>query len=175
MAPTILKIISMPIAKLRHHPKNPRIHPEDNLSGIMNSLDKFGQRAPLVIWGVHNYVIIGNGRLESMKRLGWKSVQVHRADDLSNDEALAFCVADNKSGDTSYFDPQALMSLMDSFKEGGADVSLTGFTPTEVKDLFAENAYTDTPTPGILRKDYIEPPFSVLSARGGEWQDRKRE
>lgn len=40
------------------------------------------------------------------------------------------------------------------------------------RDLFGDAARPDPA--GIMRKEFLVPPFSVLSARDGEWQERKR-
>ena len=56
------------------------------------------------------------------------------------------------------------------------DLPLIGFSGDELKDLLGEEP--DTPAPGngagSLSDRFGIPPFSVLNAREGWWQDRKR-
>ena len=62
------------IAELSLDPTNARKHSDKNLSAIAASLNKFGQRKPIV---VHRGVVLaGNGTLEAAKSLGWSEIEV---------------------------------------------------------------------------------------------------
>ena len=64
-----MKIETVPLADLREDPENARRHPEKNLKAIRGSLERFGQRLPLVVRD--GIVVVGNGRLKVMRELGW--------------------------------------------------------------------------------------------------------
>jgi len=114
-----MQVIRMPVSRLKPHPENTRVHDEENISGIMRSLNKYGQRTPIVVWSKRNWVIKGCGTLEAIRRLGWTHVDVTRADELSGDEARAYSIDDNVTSDLSEFDDEVLRNtLMDLDKRG---------------------------------------------------------
>jgi hypothetical protein len=145
----------MPLRVLNHHPKNPRIHDERNIQAIMVSIKEFKQLAPLVIWGRQNYVIAGNGRLEAMKRLGWKEAEILRADHLTEDQALAYMLADNKTTDLSSFDFQLVADIMGGLHKKGVDLATTAFADFETEPLLQSEwrppSEADMPTDGDKR------------------------
>ncbi|KKL76444.1 hypothetical protein LCGC14_2044860, partial [marine sediment metagenome] len=71
------------------------------------SLERFGQRAPLVVR--EGMVVAGNGRLRAMLELGWTEASVTSADDLNYEEARAFALVDNRSSELARWDDVKLM------------------------------------------------------------------
>ena len=94
-----MKVESVAVSSLVLDPSNARKHDQKNLDAIKGSLAKFGQRIPLVV-GRNNVVLSGNGRLKAAQALGWKTIEITRAEDLTATEAAAFSLADNQ-GNTS--------------------------------------------------------------------------
>ena len=95
------------ITDLSLDPKNARKHSARNLEAIAASLEKFGQRKPIV---VHRGVVLaGNGTLEAAKTLGWTEIEVAEVpDDWDNDTAKAYALADNRTAvlDDPNFQPE---------------------------------------------------------------------
>ena len=52
------------------------------------------------------------------------------------------------------------------------DISLIGFSESEIDDLLKADE-DGGPGAGLLAERFMIPPFSVLNARGGWWQERK--
>jgi len=134
-----LRIKSISVSKLKPHQKNARIHNEKNLVSIMRSLEAFGQRTPIVVWK-NNFVIKGCGTLEAAKRLGWETIQTVDASFLSEDNALIYAVADNKSSDISRFDLDKLSSQFADFEKKNLDLSASGFKTFEIKPLIERSS-----------------------------------
>lgn len=65
------------VSKLKHHPKNKEIYRLSSIEELMDSISEFGLLQPLVI-DQNNQVISGNRRFESIKRMGWKNVEVEQ-------------------------------------------------------------------------------------------------
>jgi len=129
------RLIEMKLSSLNFHPKNPRDHDEGNLKDIMESYENFGEMQPVVVWGMKNYVIVGNGRLEAATRLGLKVLSIVRADHLTKDEAESYMIADNKSSDSSKFNKELLADMFQGLHGRGADLSQTGFSRFEIEPL----------------------------------------
>jgi hypothetical protein len=127
----MLKVENVPIKSVKQHPKNVRLHDERNLEAIMRSLKEFGQLKPIVV-GQNNYVLAGNGTLESALRLGWKEINIVRVK-LKTPDELAFMIADNKTTDLSEFDWHSLAEVMKELPENRLDA--TGFQAFEREPL----------------------------------------
>ena len=63
------------VSTLTHHPKNREIYDLSSIDELMLSISEVGLLQPLTI-DTRNQVISGNRRFESIKRLGWKEVEV---------------------------------------------------------------------------------------------------
>jgi len=74
---------------------NARTHGENNLVAINRSLARFGQRKPVVVRG--GAVVAGNGTVMAARMLGWTHIAAVMADDLSEEEARAYGLADNQT------------------------------------------------------------------------------
>jgi hypothetical protein len=170
-----MQLTTVPITNLRPHPKNPRLHNEANLKAICDSLQKHGQVDPLVVGRDGRTLLGGHGRMEAMQRLGWKTCQVVRVGHLDDKGELALCVALNKTGDLSHFDPEMLASIFRDLGESPAQVEElgVGFTRGEVYTLLTPDSATAGK--GSLQARFGAPPFSVLDGRAGYWLERKVE
>lgn len=127
--------------QLQAHPKNVRVHPEENIQAIMKSLQKFGQRTPIVVWtnpeltNEAPYILKGNGTHEAIKRLGWDRIYYVDASHLPTGEAEAYAIADNKTGDMSHFDFSKLAEVMRNLDGQKIDLESTGFRKFELEPL----------------------------------------
>lgn len=67
------------VSSLKHHPLNQEIYDLSSIEDLMKSISEVGLLQNLVI-DQDNQVVSGNRRLESVKRLGWKSVECERVE-----------------------------------------------------------------------------------------------
>jgi hypothetical protein len=87
-------------------------------------------------------------------------------------------IADNKLALNAGWDDEMLGLELSELGDAGFDLELIGFTQEEIDALGAENGggeetLGDEPK-GNLSDRFMIPPFSVLNAREGWWQNRKR-
>lgn len=75
------------VSLLGHHPKNKEIYDLSSIEELMESILQVGLLQPLVI-NRKNQIISGNRRFESIKRLGWKEVEVNVIEVKEGDEEL---------------------------------------------------------------------------------------
>lgn len=130
-----MKIEMVAVESLSFDDANARIHPPENRAHLRASLDKFGQRKPIVI--THdNIVIAGNGTLLAATELGWKKIAVVRApEDWSEEMVRAFAIADNRSTDLSTFDENVLREQLASLEIAEFDFDALGFNEAELAKL----------------------------------------
>lgn len=82
------------VNKLKHHPLNKDIYELSSIDELSKSIKEMGLLEPLVI-DKKNQVISGNRRLEAIRKLGLKKVEVKRVD-VSNEEVGLHLVHYNK-------------------------------------------------------------------------------
>ena len=125
-----MTISEVSLASIKPHPKNARKHDGRNIQVIMQSLQHFGQRTPLVV-GKGGLILKGCGTFAAMQRLGWKSAQVIKVTTLTPAQELAYSIADNKSSDLSDFDYESLSGTLRFLKDLKFDLDSTGFADYE--------------------------------------------
>lgn len=144
-----LEVRVVPTSSLTLDPANARKHGTRNLSAIASSLRDFGQRKPLVVHG--SVVVAGNGTLEAALSLGWERIAVALCPaDWTLEQARAYALADNHTGDLSEWDPTVLADQLIELDAVGWDLSAYGFqqlTPPGSKGSFLDDMRDDTPPP----------------------------
>ena len=128
-----MNLETVAIESLNLDPNNARKHSKRNLDAIAASLEKFGQRKPIV---VHNgTVIAGNGTLEAAKSLGWTEIGITRCpDDWDADTAKAYALADNRSSELAEWDDLVLANQLLDLDGMGWDITELGFNQRNLPD-----------------------------------------
>lgn len=121
-----MNVESVSIDSLDLDPRNARKHDAKNLKAIADSLEQFGQRKPIVVWG--KTVVAGNGTLAAARSLGWSEIAVARVPgDWSSDQVKAYALADNRSAELAVWDEQVLASQLLELQQAEFDIELLGF------------------------------------------------
>lgn len=195
---TSLLPLAVPIDEPQLLKGNPRV---GNIDAVAKSLDKFGQRKPIVCRRDTKEVVAGNHTLQGARRLGWTEIAAVWTDD-DDATAKAFALADNRTSELGTYDDDALAAMIADVLE--ADESLLEAASYDLDDLEAlldqtsgpvdldepddeEGPKGDNPLAGVKKQEapatrhatlslfdrFMVPPFSILNAREGWWQDRK--
>lgn len=130
----------MPMSQLQQDPKNSRLHGDSNLSRIMTALRLHGQQKPIVV-SKDNIVIAGNGTLEAARRLGWSQINVV-VSELTGQQAAAYAIADNRTGETSSWDYSALATMLKELESQSIPLEATGWAPDEVTNFIGAVEWT---------------------------------
>ena len=90
----------MKLYKIKSNPNNPRLIKDDKFEKLKKSIEEFPKMMELrpIVINSDNIVLGGNMRLKALKDLGYKDVPgewIKRAEDLTDDEARRFIIADN--------------------------------------------------------------------------------
>ena len=142
-----LNVQSCPVADLVPDPRNARQHSDRQVKQIARSIESFGFNVPILVDGA-GQVVAGHGRLLAARRLGWSEVPTIRLDHLSEAQARAFAIADNRLTDTSTWDETLLAENLRMLSELDLtfDIEATGFTMGEI-DLRIEGLNGAVPGP----------------------------
>ncbi|HEU4753014.1 MAG TPA: ParB N-terminal domain-containing protein, partial [Armatimonadota bacterium] len=108
--------LAVPIEDLKHHPENPK---QGDVDAIVASLERFGQIRPIVVQKSTMFVCAGNHTLKAARALGWTEIAAALID-LSDEDALAYVLADNRTADLGGYDDVALAAALDRLMEMGA-------------------------------------------------------
>lgn len=121
--------LTIDLDKLIHLDGNPR---RGNIEAITASYQQFGQIRPIVVRDNSDgtfTVIAGNHQVRAAKKLGWTKIAAVIYDS-TEEEAVAFALADNRTTELGFTDPQLLNEMI-------SDIS------AEYQDLFVELGWDD--------------------------------
>ena len=98
-----LSIERLSIEEFHLSPGNTRKHSERQIAQIALSIKSFGFNVPILIDSA-NVVRAGTGRVLAGKRLGLRELPAVRLAHLTDAQAKAFSIADNRLAETSTWD-----------------------------------------------------------------------
>ena len=112
---------------LKPYERNAKIHGEEQIELLMNSIREFGFLSPcLVERGTFN-LIAGHGRVEAAKRLGMEKVPCVFVEDITEEQRRAYILADNRLTELGTWDMDMVNIELGELDDMGFDVSVTGF------------------------------------------------
>ncbi|MDP3495090.1 MAG: DNA methyltransferase [Hyphomonadaceae bacterium] len=156
------------IDDLKPDPKNPRQHSKKQIRQIANSIEAFGFNAPALVDGSLK-VIGGHARIQAARLAGMTEVPTVCLDHLSEAQAQAYMIADNRLTENSVWDDQLLAI---TFKELSAleldfDLEDTGFEMGEI-DFRIESL--DQSPPDDEHLEDVQPlPGPAVTKPGDRW------
>lgn len=170
----------VPLSELIPYARNARTHSDEQVDQIVASMLEFGWTIP-VLRDEKGEVIAGHGRLLAAERLGYDSAPAMTARGWTAKQIRAYRIADNKLALNSGWDVKLLAAELGELTDMTA---LIGFGEGDLEALLLADdegeggAGRTPPTIEEARQTLAErfglPPFSVLNAREGWWQERKR-
>lgn len=164
------------VKSLLAYPRNPRTHSEQQVEQLAASMKEYGWTIPVLV-DEQGIVIAGHGRLQAAAKLGIDEVPVMVARGWTDQQKASYRIWDNQSGLLSGWDEDMLRLELTDLKLEGYDLSLTGFDDVQLVQFVSGLPGADATRQqgmGTLSDRFGVPPFSVLNAREGWWQDRKR-
>ena len=160
-----LKNLAVSIDSLQALPGNPRL---GDVDAVAASLEKFGQRKPIVVRKDDGTIIAGNHTWQAAKKLGWKEIAVAFVGD-DDTTAQAYALADNRTAELGSYDEQALKDLIDKVAAVDPDlVRISGWSDSAVQELLTK---IESGLPKELIEDEIvDPPLNAKTKLGDIWQ-----
>ena len=137
-----MKIKDLPLDRIIPYADNPR----DNsgaVNAVAESIKSFGFNVPLVLDRDH-VIITGHTRYKAAQKLGLSSVPCIIAEGLSEDQARAYRLADNRVSELATWNDTLLRQELDALEELGFDMSDFGFAD-ELDDQSPEDIIEDEP------------------------------
>jgi len=170
-----VNITQVAVDKLIPYVNNSRKHSDAQVAQIAASIKEFGWTNPILVDGDQG-IIAGHGRLMAARKLGMKEVPVIELAHLTDTQRKALIIADNKLAMNAEWDTDLLTIELNELLADNFAMEILGFDADELKKLLddAQEEQNGIAANGNLSDRFLIPPFSVLNAREGWWQDRKR-
>lgn len=121
------QIREVPIGDIKPYANNPRDN-DRAVDALAKSIKSFGWQQPIVV-DKNMVVIVGHTRLKAAKKLGAEKVPVVIAENLTDEQAKAYRLADNKTGENAVWDNKKLLEELSSFDTKDL---FTGFKTSEI-------------------------------------------
>lgn len=120
------QIIMMPLDSIKPYENNPR-HNDTAVEIVANSIKEFGFKNPIIV-DKNNVIIAGHTRLKAAYVLGLYTAPVIIAEDLTEEQAAAFRLVDNKTSEYATWDFEMLQEELENIN---IDMSVFDFTEVE--------------------------------------------
>ena len=154
-----MQIETWPTSRPIPYARNPR----KNVAAVVKvkaSIQEFGFKQPIVV-DKDGVIVVGHTRHKAAIELGYESVPVVVAADLTPAQIKAYRIADNRTNEEAEWDNELLAIELEDLKADDVDLLLTGF------DLDELTRITDKgPTEGLTDDDAVpeiqEEPISKL-------------
>lgn len=122
----IKELQSVDISKIKPYEKNAKIHNQNQLDKLQESIKEFGFLSPCLIDQDFN-LIAGHGRVEAAKALGLKEVPCIFVENLTDIQRKAYILADNRLGELAEWDMELVEDELKDLYQEGFKIDLTGF------------------------------------------------
>lgn len=128
-----LAIEYVSIDTLTPDPRNPRLHTTRQIKQIARSLQSFGFNVPILVDRTQR-IVAGHGRVQAARQAGHAVVPVIRLEHLTDAQARAFAVADNRLTEIATWDDRLLGQILGELaaQELDFDLEAIGFSMAEI-------------------------------------------
>lgn len=126
--------------------KNAKAHSIDQIDKIANQIAGVGFTQPIVV-DQNNVIIAGHGRHQAAIKLGLQEVPIVKMTHLTDDEVIAYRIADNRVAEAPWNLDQLKFDL-GTLDAHGFNLEMTGFSLPELGDFLKS---------GLLPEDAFEP------------------
>ena len=151
-----LQVEYVPISTIKPYKRNAKLHPQEQIEQIKNSMKEFGNIDPIGVW--HDEIVEGHGRYEALKQMGVKEIPIIRLDDLTDEQRKAYALVHNKLTMNSDFDLALLDTELAEIET--IDMTLLGFDDTKEETELPQNLDDDTEKQSVVItlniKNYVD-------------------
>lgn len=158
-------------SQLLANPWNYRRHPKAQLDALEGVLEEVGWVQQVVVNTTTGHMVDGHARVELAIRREEKTVPVLYVTLSEREEKIVLATLDPIAG-MAWHDEEAVKLLLDGLEAENRAVA--EFMQTLVVQTGGGKAADQDQARASLADTLLAPPFSILDARQGYWQDRKR-
>lgn len=153
-----MQIEKVRIEDVKPYENNAKLHPQEQIEQIKQSILEFGNNDPIAI-DKNGVIIEGHGRYIALQQLGYKEIEVIKLGHLTEEQRKAYTLIHNKLTMNSGFDLEILeqeLAQIEDIDMGAYDFDLT---PADIPDdEIQEDEYDPAP------------PLEPTTKRGQVWK-----
>lgn len=142
------------IEEIQANPKNPNVHPREQIQLLGKVIRKNGWRVPLTVSKRSGLLVKGHGRLKAAQYERLTEAPVDYQEYETDDAELADLLADNRVAELSDMDPELLSSMLNELKEIDFDFESAGYTQKALDAMVEFEAITED---DFLNDDFALP------------------
>jgi DNA modification methylase len=165
-----LQLEYVAIDSLQQNKGSARRHSKVKIRRLADSFQRLGFNVPVLV-DKSNTILSGHARVAAARLVGFDQIPVVRIEHLSDAEAKAFMLAENKFVIEASWDQEVLASTFGEIIDFGIDPAITGFSLAEV-DLTidaVEEAKPKAAADDGAENQIPQPPETPVSRRGDLW------
>lgn len=152
-----------PIEQLQPYKNNARLHSDEQIDQIAQSIEEFGFLNPVLVDDQYT-ILAGHGRVMGAKKLGLDTVPTIQIKHLSESQKKAYIIADNQIALNAGWEMQLLETELKELNKDSFDVSLLGFDAKELDKLLYEEKE------GLTDEDAVPENVEPRVKKGDLWQ-----
>jgi len=145
---------------LKPYATNPRVN-EGAIASVAESIKHFGFRQPIVV-DKDDVIVVGHTRWKAALLLELPRVPVHVAVDMTDDQARAYRIADNKTSELATWHVELLAQELQGVA-GNVDMTLFGFQEKDLARLL-----NPAPEDGLTDPDDVPEAPKVAETQRGD-------
>jgi DNA modification methylase len=166
--PSRLTVSYWLVDRLLPYARNARTHPDEQVQQLADSIKAFGFNVPCLV-DASGVLVAGHGRLLAAQKLGLPEVPVVQLGHLSEAEARAYRLADNRIALNSEWDEALLAEELKAvMAEGEFGLEDLGFAEDELEALL-EPEMESGPKEGEDDAPEAEPEAAAVARAGDVW------
>ena len=145
------------VSELKPYTANPRVISASAVDRVAESISSFGWQQPIVV-DADNVIIAGHTRYLAAMQLGLDVVPVKRAEDLTEEQAKAYRLVDNKLSDITQWDNELLIEELEAI---GSPEELSGLL-----EMFLDEKAVESDAAGLndmIQADSLHADQSAVS------------
>lgn len=147
-----IEIRYRPVSELIPYARNSRTHTDEQVNQIAASIREFGFTNPVLIRQDDETgaitIIAGHARAIAAKKIGLAEVPTLDLNYLTETEARAYVIADNRLAELAQWDFGMLAVELEDLREHEFDLELTGFNAEEIDEIERQARTSATPPDG---------------------------
>ena len=148
MKKRIYKSIEIDIDALNKNENNSRVHSDNQIKEIAESIKEFGFTNPVLI-DENNTLIAGHGRLDAARKLNLKTISAVIVSGLTEPQKRALMIVDNKLALNASWDNDVLSKEVSYLTDNQFDIGLLGFGEDELAELTMDFRPDNEPLPSL--------------------------
>lgn len=124
-----MKIDVLKIDQITPYENNPRKN-DSAVEAVMASIKEFGFQQPIVV-DSSMVIVVGHTRYKAAKKLGMKTIPVHVAKGLSDQQIRSYRIIDNKTNESADWDDDLLKVELDAISSSEYDFDIFGYSSVD--------------------------------------------